>query len=195
MSGILIMTNNSLIWRNWREAAEGSAMMSFITCTVQQILLRWSSQGGCGGPVMCHSWETRDTHILAPKSEGKRPLARPRRRWWDIRMDLKSRSVSRPGYGLDDRGSIPGRVWLGIFLSATASRPALEPTQPPVQCVSGVLPLGVGVKRPWREGDHSPSSSAEVKNAWRYTSSSQYFFIASCLITHRTHIHGVGRGA
>jgi hypothetical protein len=27
-----------------------------------------------------------------------------------------------------------------------------------------------GVKRPGREADHSPQSSAEVKNAWSYTS-------------------------
>jgi hypothetical protein len=27
-----------------------------------------------------------------------------------------------------------------------------------------------GVKRPGREADHSPPSSAEVKNAWRYAS-------------------------
>jgi len=26
------------------------------------------------------------------------------------------------------------------------------------------------VKRPWREADHSPPSSAEVKNVWIYTS-------------------------
>jgi len=29
----------------------------------------------------------------------------------------------------------------------------------------------LGVKRSWREGGHSPPSSAEVKNAWSYTSS------------------------
>jgi hypothetical protein len=28
----------------------------------------------------------------------------------------------------------------------------------------------MGVKRPGREADHSPPSSAEVKNAWHYTS-------------------------
>jgi len=28
----------------------------------------------------------------------------------------------------------------------------------------------LGVKRPGRETDRSPPSSAEVKNAWRYTS-------------------------
>jgi len=30
--------------------------------------------------------------------------------------------------------------------------------------------LSLGVKRPGREADHSPPSSAEVKNAWSYTS-------------------------
>jgi hypothetical protein len=35
------------------------------------------------------------------------------------------------------------------------------PTQPPIQWVPGALSLGV--KRPGRETDHSPSSSAELK--------------------------------
>jgi hypothetical protein len=34
-------------------------------------------------------------------------------------------------------------------------------TQPPVQWVSGALSLGI--KWPWREADHSPPPSAEVK--------------------------------
>jgi hypothetical protein len=42
------------------------------------------------------------------------------------------------GYGLGDRGSIPGRGWR-IFPLASVSRPALRPTQPPVQWVPGVL--------------------------------------------------------
>jgi hypothetical protein len=57
---------------------------------------------------------------------------------------------------------------LGIFLFTTLSRTSLEPIQPPIQRVSGVPSLGV--KRPGREADHSPPSSAEVKNAWSYTS-------------------------
>jgi hypothetical protein len=56
---------------------------------------------------------------------------------------------------------------LGIFLFTIVSRRALGPTQPPVQWVPGALSLGV--KRPGREADHSPPSSAEVKNAWNYT--------------------------
>jgi hypothetical protein len=34
------------------------------------------------------------------------------------------------------------------------------------------------VKRPGRETDHSPPPSADVKNAWNYTSSPQYAFMA-----------------
>jgi hypothetical protein len=60
------------------------------------------------------------------------------------------------------------RQVLGIFLFTTTSRPALGPTQPPIQWVPGALSLGV--KRPGCEADHSPPSVAEVKNAWSYTS-------------------------
>jgi hypothetical protein len=45
--------------------------------------------------------------------------------------------------------------------SATASRPALGHTQPPVQWVPGV-------KWPGRESDHSPPSTSE--STWSYTS-------------------------
>jgi hypothetical protein len=50
---------------------------------------------------------------------------------------------------------------LRIFLFTTASRTALGPTQPSIQWVPGALSLGV--KRQWREADHSLPSSAEVK--------------------------------
>jgi hypothetical protein len=74
------------------------------------------------------------------------------------------------GYGLDDRGgggSRPGQG-LRIFLLTIASKLALGPTQPPIQWVAGALSLGV--KRPGREADRSPPSSAKVKNARSYTS-------------------------
>jgi hypothetical protein len=54
------------------------------------------------------------------------------------------------------------RQELRIFLFITESRPALGPTQPPIQWVK--------VKRPGREAGHSPPSSEEVNNAWSYTS-------------------------
>jgi hypothetical protein len=63
------------------------------------------------------------------------------------------------------------RQGLGIFLFDTASRPSLGPTQLPVQGIPDVL--SPGIKRPWRKADHTPPSSAEVKNAWSYTSTPQ----------------------
>jgi hypothetical protein len=48
-----------------------------------------------------------------------------------------------------------------IFLFSTTSRPALGPTQLPIQ---GVSQAPAGEKRQQREAGHSPSSSAEVKN-------------------------------
>jgi hypothetical protein len=68
----------------------------------------------------------------------------------------------------------------GIFLILTASRLALGPTEPPAQWETGAL--SPGVEMPGREADHSPASSAEVKNAWSYTSTLPYVLMAWCLV-------------
>jgi hypothetical protein len=52
--------------------------------------------------------------------------------------------------------------------------------QPPIQWVPRALSMGV--KLPGREADHSPSSSAEVKNAWICASIPQYMFMAWCSV-------------
>jgi hypothetical protein len=65
-------------------------------------------------------------------------------------------------YGLDGPGSNP--VGDEIF---RPSRPALGPTQPPVQWVPG---LSRGKVRPERAADHSPPSSAAVVGEKSYTS-------------------------
>jgi hypothetical protein len=51
--------------------------------------------------------------------------------------------------------------WARDFFSAVF-RPTLEPTQPPMQWVLGALSLGV--KQLGHDADHSPPSSAKVKN-------------------------------
>jgi hypothetical protein len=68
---------------------------------------------------------------------------------------------------MDDR-VFESRQEPGIFLLTTASRPALEPTQPPIQRYQ-VLGGG-GVQLPGHEADHIPPSSAGVKNMWSYIS-------------------------
>jgi hypothetical protein len=54
------------------------------------------------------------------------------------------------------------RPGLGILLFTTSSSPALGPIQSPIQWVPGSFSLGV--RRPGRKADHSPPSSAEVKD-------------------------------
>jgi hypothetical protein len=75
------------------------------------------------------------------------------------------------------------RQGLGSFLFATVSRLALVPTQPSIQWIPGALSLGV--KLPRRETDRSLPSSAEVKNAWSYTSTPNMpsWFMEWCSVT------------
>jgi hypothetical protein len=63
--------------------------------------------------------------------------------------------------GIPEGKGFDSRKGLGIFLFTTASRPALGPTQPPIQWEPGALSLGI--KRPGRENDHSSPSIPEVK--------------------------------
>jgi hypothetical protein len=85
-------------------------------------------------------------------------------------------------YGPDHRWFESGQE-LGIFLCTTASRPALGTTHPPIQWVPGALSLGA--KRPGHDANHSPPPSAEVKNAWSYTSTPRYALMAWRLVKDR----------
>jgi hypothetical protein len=79
------------------------------------------------------------------------------------------------GYELHDR-RFESRQGLGIFLFTTASRPVLGPTQPRIQWIPRALSLGV--KRLGGEANNWPPSSVEFNNAWSYTSTPQYAFLA-----------------
>jgi hypothetical protein len=65
-----------------------------------------------------------------------------------------------------------------FVLFATAPTPTVGPTQLPNQLDTG----------PGRESDHSPPSSAQVKNEWSYTSTHQYVFMAWCLVKDRDNL-------
>jgi hypothetical protein len=49
-------------------------------------------------------------------------------------------------------------------------------TQPTIQCVPGEI--SSRIRRPGREADHSPLTSAKLKNIWIYTSTPPYIFMA-----------------
>jgi hypothetical protein len=73
---------------------------------------------------------------------------------WHIPNSTVSTVIS---YWLDGQGLIPTKG--KILLFSTAGRPALGPTQPPIQWVRAISP---GVKQTKYEADHS--SSTKVKN-------------------------------
>jgi hypothetical protein len=70
-----------------------------------------------------------------------------------------------------------------FLFTAPVSRTALGPTQPRIQWVPRALSLGV--KWLGRGAEHLPPSSAEVKYTCSHTSTSQYVFMAWCLVKHR----------
>jgi hypothetical protein len=81
-------------------------------------------------------------------------------------------TVTRLRAGLPGFDSVQGH---GFLLFATAPIPTPGPT-------SFLIHWIPGLKRPGRKSKHSSPSRAEVKNAWNYTSASQYVFMVWCLI-------------
>jgi hypothetical protein len=100
-------------------------------------------------------------------------------------------------YGLDDwEVGVPSPGGVKNFLFSRSSRPALRSIQPTLQWVQGAL--SQGVKRPGREVDQSPPTSAQVKKMWIYTSAPPYAFMAWYLISwaqgqlYLTYFHELG---
>jgi hypothetical protein len=78
-------------------------------------------------------------------------------------------------YGLDDRG-IGVRAMVGarnVFLHVVQTSPGAHPASYIID--TGALSLVV--KRRRREADHSPPTSAEVKETWVYTCTLPYAFM------------------
>jgi hypothetical protein len=106
--------------------------------------------------LMCPSWLPVTLHQL-----------------WEIHLNKIIQFYLLWGGRLSGQSLSPSRG--KIFLPST-SRPVLGPTEPHIEWVLGVLSLGV--KRTEREANHSPQTSAKVKNTWIYTSTPLYVFMA-----------------
>jgi hypothetical protein len=91
-----------------------------------------------------------------------------RNSYWIISEAEVAQSVHRSGYRLEDRGSVTSRGDNGI-ISLRHLVQTVSGTRP-VSCPVGTAVNYLVVKRPGRETDHSPPSSAEVKIARGYTS-------------------------
>jgi len=72
--------------------------------------------------------------------------------------------AGRPGF------SSPKGQWRYLFF-ATASGPALGPTQPRFQWTGGYFP-----------GNKAVRARADVKNGWNYSSTPPYLFMTWCLV-------------
>jgi hypothetical protein len=78
--------------------------------------------------------------------------------------------------GLDRQGvRCRSVVGAGFLCSSHHSDRFWGAPQLPIQWV--LLALSLGVKGPGHEADHSPPSSAKVKNTWIYTSGTNFFFL------------------
>jgi hypothetical protein len=69
--------------------------------------------------------------------------------------------------------------WQKAFPFSKTSRPAVGPTQPPIQWLPGSG--GGSAFHPGHGADYSFPSSAEVKNAWSYISTPSHAFVTRCL--------------
>jgi hypothetical protein len=89
--------------------------------------------------------------------------------------------------GLDDQESAPGRV--RDFFSLP---PCRDWRWGPASLLwNEYQALSPELKQPGHEADHSPPSSAEVKDARSYTSTPPYVCMAWYLVKQKTWLHGV----
>jgi hypothetical protein len=130
-------------------------------------LCRFSVYPYCAGYCGRHCWclACTGTTVLSKLFLSLKRRCEPRQRSqysdWLLAKRPRGRSSS-PGGGKN-------------FHFSMSPRPALGFTQPPIEWELGAL--SPGVKRPGREADHSPTTSAEVKKLWIYTSTPPYAFM------------------
>jgi hypothetical protein len=99
-------------------------------------------------------------------------------RWQYFRL-CKSRDSAvciATGYELDEQGVVV-RVLVGARILTFPCHPDRLRGPPSLLSNGHRGTLSPGVKRPWRDADHSPPTSAKVKKTWVYTSTPPYVFM------------------
>jgi hypothetical protein len=108
------------------------------------------------------------TTVLPCLESIKRCMIRELESLWHVlsyqfRLQSRNSSVSIVTGLWAGRSGFDSRHGLGIFSLRYRAKAILGLTQPPIEWIPGI-------KRPGRQTDHSLPSRADVKNAWRYTS-------------------------
>jgi hypothetical protein len=124
--------------------------------------IRYVSQNGAYVGTVTSRNKYRHTHLVLWQSKTRRPGNRSPSLSNDQKIPCTESSVSIVTRLRAGRPGFDSRQGLGISLLVTVSRQVLEPTQPPIQRVPGVL--SPQVNRPGLEAEHSPPSVAYVKN-------------------------------
>jgi hypothetical protein len=129
--------------------------------------------------VLCHALEASNKHAKIYK------ITCPRNQ----RNDLRN-TQNKHFRNWTDHAPNATYIWgtLAYTQGISFSSPRPDWLWGPPSLLSNWTP---GVKRPGLEAGHSSPCSADVKNAWSYTSNPSYAFMARCLIKHTTGLRGV----
>jgi hypothetical protein len=141
-----------------------------ITCQVMHIFKL--SAAACGWIQNDYFENTVKTVYNEPCTKQK--IAHSRTFFWSHELKFCIAITCEPGQHSWYSDWSPGMV--KNFLFSMSSRLSLGPTQPPIQWVEGTL--SPGVKRPGREADPSPPTSAKIKKTWIYICTPTYVFLA-----------------
>jgi hypothetical protein len=95
------------------------------------------------------------------------------------------------GYEVDERATgIQFLAEARKLVFSTMSRQPLGSTQPHIQCMQGTF--SPNVKWLGCEANHSPPSTADIKNAWIYSPTPPHTFKVWCLINQEKGLHYFG---
>jgi len=129
-------------------------------------------------PEQLNAWRLSEEHRLT-LLRYLDALLSPKAGFWNKHFETGQERLALQSVSVHRLVSVDTKLLSTVDTPSKNNLRPMGPTQPPTQCVPGTLYLGV---KPGREDNHSPPSSAVFKNAWSYTSTPQYAFMAWCTV-------------